>query len=240
MVADNLSRRADVCNAMLSNKKPRFNLLHGDRTINTNSSDTIFGAATLVPSVFCDCDPQLTEIMVDLQSLSDNPPINALDGLISDKLYLVERRLVMLIVSFDDGIHTSYCRSDSKACFLAALIYLYTCLRDYPTQAPLFDSFTTTLAEALFSPSYSQDWAESRYSMLLWVLTTGALTAEGRPERTKFARELARLMTKKGIASFYEFVASAREILWIERRDERREAAWRSLWWECQAFIGEP
>jgi len=232
-----LSFRADVCNAMLSNRKPRFNLHQEGISLTMTSSE---GNLEHFPhtSAFCNCETQLTDIIADLQTLSDNPPINALDGLISDNLYLVERRLVVLITSFSESNHKSYCHSVSKACFLAALIYLYSCLRDYPVQAPLFDSFVTSLREALFSSGYEQDWQPNNYSLLVWILTAGALNAVGRPERSRFVHELADIVKKMGITRFQEFADTARRIVWIDREDVRREAAWRSLWWEIEALTG--
>lgn len=232
--------RADVCNAMLSNTMPRFNLNQEGLTLTmTTSIASLWSSST--SSQICDCDGQLQDIIVDLRILSANPPINALDGLISDKLYLVERRLVVLINSFNDSSHKPHCHSVSKAAFLAALIYLYTYLRDYPVQAPLFNSFIQSLGAALFSSSssYDQGWQESNPSLLLWILTTVALAAAGRPERLQFVRELARMVTRMRITTFQEFVAAARQMVWIDRKDPKRDAAWRLLWRDIDALTWE-
>lgn len=222
---------------MLSNANPHFNL-HQEITSLTTGSSAITGPSLSSQSEFYDCNLRLTEILVNLQTLSDNRPINALDGFISDDLYLVERRLVVLITSFNDRDHRQCCHSTNKANFLAALIYLYTCLRDFPVQAPLFDFFVASLEKALFSPSYNENWKEDSYSILLWVLATGALAAEGRLARSRFVKGLSSVFKKMGIVSCQEFVDTVRSIVCTKRKELQRQVALRALWCECEVSMG--
>ena len=141
--------------------------------------------------------------------------INALDGLISDALYVLERRLVVLLAYTPSIYHTPLCTSTHKPFFLAALTYIYTSLRDFPVQSPLYDTFITRLSDSLSA----SEW-EGGDGLLLWVLGIGALAAAGREARGGFVRELSVLVRRLEIESLEEFRRGMATVVGMEM--ERR------------------
>jgi hypothetical protein len=223
---------------MLSLSRPRLNLPQSARTLAIHSVSRLAASNSPIPHPTfinasesnqpqsCSCDKHLTEIIIDLRAISDQPPINALDGLITDHLYLVERRLVMLLSrsSPNTNRHSAECQAINGPCFLAALTYLYISLRDFPIQAPLFSAFTTRLDDALLDSTENGGlkwmWSESSYPMLVWVLAVGALVANGRAKRGRFVRELERVAWVLGVGEFEQFVAALGKIVWSGRSED--------------------
>jgi hypothetical protein len=180
----------------------------------------------LVSLTPCSCERHLTQIIVDLRKLSDRPPINALDGSITDHLYLVERRLVLLLNSPNMSDHFPSCCSLIRPSFIAAVMYIYCCLRDFPLPAPLFDAFVARLSGALFDGYPGQAWERSSYSMLHWVLAVGAMAASGRAARCRFVAELERISDALGVRTFVGFVGALRRIVWSERSTDTLKSVW--------------
>lgn len=236
---------AEVCNAMLSQSQPRLNLPQTSQALVVTSvpSTSLTNLPNPPPAWLnnpehnqvqsCSCDKHLTSIINDLRTISNQPPINAIDGPITDHLYLVERHLVTLLSPSAQNAnrHSPACKTVNYPCFLAALSYIYISLRDFPLQAPLFTAFVTRLDGALFggeSDLWSR-WSENSYPMLLWVLAVGALAANGRAEKGRFVRELEKASWVLGIEEFDHFVGTLLNIVW-NVRSENGEAVLMRLW----------
>jgi hypothetical protein len=223
--------RADVCNAMISLSKPRYNLQQAAITLAigpvTDSMTTYYAPQSdiLISPAPCSCDRYLTEIIIDLRKLSDKPPMNALDGSITDQLYLVERRLVTRLNPSNKAHHSPSCQSLIRPPFIAAVIYIYSCLRDFPLQAPLFDAFVARLSGALFEDP-AQAWERSGYSMLHWVLAMGSMAASGRADRCRFIAELEGISGALDVRTFENFENTLRRIVWNGRSADALKSVW--------------
>jgi len=217
---------------MLSLSKPRLNIPGSPLLV--PSSEYSSKSFTIGASDFgeaCKCDRHLTEIVIDLRSLSHKSLIDVLDGAITDQLYLVERRLVSLLESIGSSRHSTSCHSINRPCFIACLVYIYIHLRDFPIQSPLFSNFIEKLSSSLFAIDFSVMWKESSYPMLLWVLATGAIAASGRTERSRFVSELSKISHSISLRKFEDFMAALKKIIWVKRWGG---ALYRDLWLEIE------
>jgi len=220
---------------MLSLSKPRLNIPGSPSLV--SSSEYSSKSFTIGASDFkeaCKCDKHLTETVIDLRSLSHGLLIDALDGAITDQLYLVERRLVSLLGSIGSGRHSTSCHSINRPCFITCLVYIYIYLRDFPIQSPLFSNFIEKLSSSLFATDFGVMWKESSYPMLLWVLATGAIAASGRTERSRFVSGLSRISHSAGLRTFDDFMAALKKILWARRRGG---ALHRDLWRDVELYL---
>ena len=237
-------RRADLCNATLTRSNPQFNLLPEFKANRNLLINAPFTSRTPSPafrpsSTSCGCDKTLSKIISSLCSLSNivsneqNPKL-----LIVDKIYLIERQVVILLADS----HSPSCSPVNQAAFIACLIYIYIFLRDFPLRSPLFGNLVERLAATLFDDAEEErvhvEWTEDRYQMLLWVLVIGALVSEGSCERDRFVVELKRVCGVQGVDGFEDFEKELQNSAWLERKaldsPVRATPFLRTLWNEVQ------
>jgi hypothetical protein len=162
--------------------------------------------------------------------------------LIVDEIYLVERRLVVLLSDSAPGSHLPSCHSVYQPSFVACLIYIYIFLRDFPLRSPLFGNLVERLASSLFDGDYegivNAAWDQVGYPTLLWILVVGALVSEGRCERDRFVGELKKVCEAEGVKGFEDFEKGLRNSAWLERKalesTVRATPFLRMLWNEVQ------
>lgn len=228
--------RADICNAMLSHSEPQYNLpQYGERDTVTPTGLIELDISSRLQtdpseaSERCKCDMHLKDIIDDLRKLSDKPPINALDGAITDHLYLVERRLVLLLNKTLNYDHSPTCHTVSGPSFIASLAYIYTFLRDFPIQAPLLTVFVDRLSNSMFEVEPLLKWERSGYPLLQWILTMGAIAASGRKDREHFISKLEAVTYVLGVWTFVSFVDELRRIVWGSRGEEALKKVWHEV-----------
>ena len=243
--------RADLCNATLTNSQPQFDLYpelkpNRNRLANTHFLPRTRSTAIDVSSRpwRCSCDKARVEILHSLRNLSNTVSNEQRPKmLIVDEIYLVERRLVVLLASDPPTRHSPSCHSVNQPIFIACLIYIYAFLRDFPVRSPLFGNLVQRLTAGLFGQTEEggfNSWSGDMYPTLLWVLVIGALVSEGRCERDRFVLELKRVCEVEGVVGLEDFEAGLRNSAWLTRKalesTIRATPFLRTLWDEVQSF----
>lgn len=238
--------RADIVNATISGNQPRFNLTqtneHPVMTARPHQfteldevSQSIHETTFLpTPGAPCTCSDDYRRVLELLRSVSNLANIKTdVTGCLSDNIYIAERHLFFLLENARKfpTIHSPICTSIGSSCFIAAQIYLYRTLRDFPHHTPIFGMFIERLNAKFWKTDLRQLW-EGKEQMLLWVLAVGALAAFGKgPSQYRYVAELNSVCAFLGIMSLQGFVAEVKNVVW---RDAEKDAELEMLWDEMQ------
>jgi hypothetical protein len=207
--------RADLVDATLALSTPRFNLSTSNLHPDIKEADT---SALMYPeiSISCTCVEQLQYIFHELRSITFSVTVEEnITSVISDRIYVAERQLLLLAKSLKDAphIHSSSCVAISNSIVQAALIYLVSSLRDCPLIAPLFGRYLGRLCDHIWKHNPLAVW-EGKYSMLLWTVVMGVMVADGAPERARLVRLAAYVCCIQSINSQDDLLACVKDILW--------------------------
>jgi hypothetical protein len=159
-----------------------------------------------------------------------------LTGDLSDRIYLADRRLYMLM---KDAVqnperHSVDCAALGPSCFIAGSIYLYSSLRDFPLSVPIIDRFLERLAPMLLQ---NEDLLESwnkRWQLLLWVLTIAGNAAFQRQWRFELIVRLAKVCRRYLVTNFEAFVEQITGVVW---RDADTDINLKTLWSEIECVM---
>ena len=153
----------------------------------------------------------------------------------SQRIYTLERQLLLLSIS-GDTMSTSPMESFiNRSCRSAAFVYIYAALRDVPLGGRLFDKFVERLRSALDHPGFMLAWSNSHPSMLLWVLVLGSLAATGRPERSWFVSQFVGVCMILNLQSLQEMLRVLQNITWVKGF---HEGLVEKLWTEVELQVG--
>ncbi len=156
-------------------------------------------------------------------------------SLFSERVYIIERQLLLLAVS-GDPLSTSPMESFvNGACRNAAFVYIYAALREVPLGGSLYNIFVERLRSALGCTSFMLAWSNTHPSMLLWVLAIGGMVAIGRPERPWFVSQLAGVCTILKLQTLQDMKDTLRDITWVEGL---YEGLMQTLWTEIELQSG--
>lgn len=100
---------------------------------------------------------------------------------------------------------------------MAGHTYVYVAARDLMTNAPLFDTFTSQLHDAINNPHFLLAWSRLHPTMLLWVLVVGGCAAIERPQWLWFVRQVRRVISILRITTFSHFRRILAQVVWLER-----------------------
>lgn len=185
------------------------------------------------PSI-CACSEQFREIILELRSISQTRRITSdLTGIFSDRVYLADRRLSTLARNSMQSpeMHSPDCAALGPSCFIAALIYLYSSLRDFPIAVPIFDKFLERLMPLLLANDDLMGSWNGKHQLLLWVLATSASAAYLRQWRFELVVHLANVCAKNKVDSFEKFVEQLKAVVW---RDAEKDSKLMALWSEVE------
>lgn len=181
----------------------------------------------------CTCSKRLQEITNSLRQVSRTIATHFQPKhFISDSIYITEREVVSLLAPRAFSHRCSY-SPINEPCLLAAFIFIYVFLRDFPLSSPLFQSITERLAASLFeSDTTINMWEEDMYPMLLWVLVIGVIVSEGRCERDRFVKELGGVCAVLGVSILAEFEDVLKRIAWLDVQSATRSSRLLSIIWD--------
>ncbi|KAH7379836.1 hypothetical protein BKA64DRAFT_749989 [Cadophora sp. MPI-SDFR-AT-0126] len=238
----------DILNATISGSEPRFNMTptaaHPITDFNTfTPSDSIPFSRHVedqiqLPEPACTCSTQFSTILSSLRSISSQSHLEAdITGTLSDNIYLAERHLLYLLKHARDfpSMHSRTCSSLGAACFIAAQMYLYHTLRDYPFEVPVFQMFLQRLNIQLWDQTTGEvnSMWEGKEQMLLWVLSLGALANRGDGMmKARYVREIQRICHTLGVVRLESLVALLSGVVW---RDAERDLNLVALWNEVHS-----
>lgn len=237
--------RADLCNANLSRREPRFDFVPESNVIfpacaridEINKKFALYQFSRPVNSpVVCACSEQLKEIILDLRNLSESRQLASnLTGELSDRIYLADRRLYTLcknVIESPDQ-HSPDCVSLGPACFIAGSIYLYRSLRDFPIAVPIFEKFVERLAPFIQDDDLALRWS-GKHQLLMWVLTTAAIASTNRRWRFEIVVRVASVCLQNFVGSFESFLDQLKAVVW---RDAERDPNLVTLWSEIECVV---
>lgn len=159
----------------------------------------------------------------------------ALIASFSERVFILERQLLLLSVS-DDPLTTSAMESFiNGACRNAAFIYIYVALREVPLGGHLYSTFVGRLRSALDGTGFMLVWSNTHPTMLLWVLVIGGMAAIGRPERSWFVSQLVGVCMILKLQSLQGMKRILRDITWVEGL---YDGLMKTLWTEIESHLG--
>ncbi|KAK0113474.1 hypothetical protein ONS96_014338 [Cadophora gregata f. sp. sojae] len=238
----------DILNATIAGTEPRSNMTPADTHPMTEFTsftackpiqfDQNAADQTQLSEPACTCSAQFSSVLGSLRSISSQSHLESdITGTLSDSIYLVERHLFYLLKHTRDfpGLHSPTCSSLGQTCFVAAQMYLYHTLRDYPFEVPVFQMFLQRLNAQLWDPitfDVNLMW-EGKEQMLLWVLSLGALASRGiEMMRARYVREMERVCNTLGAVDLEGFIALLNGVVW---RDAGRDLNLVALWNEVHS-----
>ncbi|PVH83944.1 hypothetical protein DL98DRAFT_652034 [Cadophora sp. DSE1049] len=238
----------DILNATISGSEPRFNMTPTAAHpitdfISFMASDGMHfpqspSDQNQLAEPACTCSTQFSSVLSSLRRISSQSHLEAdITGTLSDSIYLAERHLFYLLKHARDfpTLHSPTCSSLGSACFIAAQMYLYHTLRDYPFEVPVFQTFLQRLNTQLWDQLTGEVnlmW-EGKEQMLLWVLSLGALASSGDGMmRGRYVREIHGVCNVLGVVSLEGFVALLNGVVW---RDAERDLNLVALWNEVHS-----
>jgi hypothetical protein len=153
----------------------------------------------------------------------------------SERVYMLERQLLLLSVS-GDPLSTSPLESFiNGSCRSAAFIYIYVALREVPIGGHLYSTFIERLRSALDHSGFVLAWSNAHPSTLLWVLVIGGMAAIGRPERFWFVSQLAGVCMILKLQTLQDMKHIVRDIAWVEGL---YDGLMKTLWTEIEVQLG--
>lgn len=185
----------------------------------------------------CACSEQFREIILELRSISETRRITSdVTGIFSDRIYLADRKLNTLARNSMQSpeTHSPDCAALGPSCFIAALIFLYSSLRDFPIAVPIFEKFLERLMPLLLANDDLVSSWNGKHQLLMWVLTTSASAAYMRQWRFELVVNLANVCVKNSIDSFGKFVEQLKAVVW---RDAERDLNLLRLWSEIESVM---
>ena len=99
---------------------------------------------------------------------------------------------------------------------MAGHTYIYVAVCQLMLNAPLFDTFTSQLKDALEHSCYLLSWSKSHPVMHLWVLAVGGCAAIERPERAWFVGQLLRIILILEIGTLIHLRRLLEQVVWLE------------------------
>lgn len=117
----------------------------------------------------------------------------------------------------DEIIMSSLGTCITRVCAIAGHTYIYVAIRQLMLDAPLLDTFTTQLYDALNDPRHLMQSANSLLMMLLWVLVVGGCAAIERPEWEWFVNQVLRIVVLPKIDTVDQLRQLLQQIVWLER-----------------------
>jgi len=228
-----LIKRVDLCSAVLLQTKPRFQDLidpnedeptdFGPLSDLTLAYGMDLGMALFKLTGFRKLSEDSVKIYCGLRNLtmmldSIRPrDVKSSDDIqFSNKLYLIERRVVSLIETGD----LSNPHGDSRYVFSslchAVLVYIYSKLRALPKSAHLFGELSERLRASLQMADMTL-FSRRLPRMVRWILIVGAGTAVEAPNKAWYISQLANLGVVWDSKDKEKTTSLANEFLWPER-----------------------
>ncbi|CZR56053.1 uncharacterized protein PAC_05941 [Phialocephala subalpina] len=224
----------DLLNATLAGTEPQFSL--------SSAATTSDPYASLGDSIEmsghppeCTCSSQFSSLLHGLQLMSNTKSINTnLEGCFSDQIYLMERQLLYLFKGVQEffHLHSPNCRATVVPCIIAAQVYLYMMLRDFPSDVPIFTTFIGRLESTFILEDVVEIW-EGKHELLIWVLTLTSLVARG-DRKLEYVENLADVCQIVGIESLQDLTDTLEVVAW---RDARQDLSLVSLWNEVHCTM---
>ncbi|KIW88193.1 uncharacterized protein Z519_11304 [Cladophialophora bantiana CBS 173.52] len=154
-----------------------------------------------------------------------------------DMFHRVERKLRLIVQADTAPGNNRWDATVWRAVSLAALLFTHHHLRGNPLKYRHFNVLSTQLYDTLLTMDEDLSELDFAPAMLIWILSTGALTSTLAAVHASFVFMLGKACRRHGLRDYDQYQRTISQFLWTGQADQSRH---NQLWLELEPSLLEP